>query len=302
MGSIVNITCDIFSIEADKWVDTDCNAELVNSKIRFTTNKLGTYRLNAIELDGKSDSESVSSECDVSPAPYAIVCAWFGVMILLFVFTIMTRMNKPTLYTPVITNPQHTSRFSEIKLESERSPKSENLPPPLFVLQHPGSSVSGFFKQHILYDLFSSQAPIDTINHIGSFMSSMFFGYAVLGAFIYEYGNVDDNKNYSLGDVLNKFYPVDLQYVFIALGLVIPAALPLRVLAKTQLTRKFKIPAAVFSIVVLIGSIVASILMGVYFCQGASLRWTVAYLIYIPLELLISEFIAATILFMVRTR
>jgi len=35
--------------------------------------------------------------------------------------------------------------------------------------------------------------------------------------------------------------------------------------------------------------------MGAYFCQGAAMRWTLSYLIFIPLELAISEFIVSAI-------
>jgi hypothetical protein len=39
------------------------------------------------------------------------------------------------------------------------------------------------------------------------------------------------------------------------------------------------------------------VLMCSYFCQAATLRWTLAYMIFIPAELIISEFVISTMLF-----
>jgi hypothetical protein len=303
-SSKLDMKCQIFSYDTETWDDSECNSEVVDSKIKITTLKIGAYRFDATELANSDNPDSIlGSECEMNPAPYAIVCVWFGIVIMMFMMTIMTRMNKPHLYRPVnLTIDTHkTDRVTVF--DGDMSPKGISLPP--VVIQPPTPQVSRvplIFKQHILYDLFSNQAPLDTINHIGSFMSSMFFGFALLGAFVYGFGDMDDNTNYSLEDVSDEYYPGDMKYVFIALALVIPVALPLRVLVKTKLNAKIRIPAAIFSMVVLIASIVGVLLMGGYFCQGASVRWTLAYLIYIPLEVAISEFLVAAVLFMVRTR
>jgi len=298
----VRVKCQIFSYDTGVWSDTECESEVVGYNIRITSRTLGTYRLEAIEVASTDESEfQTVSECEMNPAPYAIVCVWFGIVIMMFMMTIMTRMNKPHLYRPVnltIIDTKKTDRISE--LDNVMSPKSDGLPP--IVIAPPAvqaSKISTFFKQHILAELFTNQSPMESINNIGSFMSSMFFGFAVLGAFVFGAGDSNDNTNYNLEDISDDNYPKDLKYVFIALALTIPVALPLRVMTKMTLDKKFKIPIAILSMVTLIGSILGVLLMGAYFCQGASMRWTLNYLIYIPLELTITEFIVAAVVFMV---
>jgi len=113
--------------------------------------------------------------------------------------------------------------------------------------------------------------------------------FCVLGVFNYTFQDIEDYSEYTK----TEYYPGDMKSVFIALALVTPAILPFRLMSKfNNIGRSL---TAAFTVITLIGSIVGVLTMGALFCQGAAMRWTLSYLIYIPLELAITEFIVATV-------
>jgi hypothetical protein len=117
-----------------------------------------------------------------------------------------------------------------------------------------------------------------------SLMTVSIFGFAILGAFTYHY---DDNSDVSFSDIVEDYYPEDLNQVFIALALVIPVVLPIRLVS--YLTGTLNALPVAFFILILIGSIVR------VFTMGAMIRWTLSYHTFTPFKLPISEFILATV-------
>jgi len=292
------VTCQTFSYDTELWMDTQCDTKVEDDKVKITTNTLGVYRLQLVDHIPETQTESL---CEMNPAPYAIVCTLFGLVILMFIISILSRTNKLETYQfSNISNETHKKNKLSGFEKSSMSPNSstsnrDEIHPPVR-----SSSTSSFFNQHILADILKNQDPVEKINHMLSLLTSMFFGYAVLGAFNYAYGDIEDNSEDTFSDVAHDYYPMDLKYVCIALALVIPVALPLRLM--TKIPGIAKLITLVFTIVILVGSILGVLLMGAYFCQGAAMRWTLSFLIYIPLELATSEFMIATVLFVAGRR
>ena len=124
-----------------------------------------------------------------------------------------------------------------------------------------------------------------------SLLTVSLLGFAILGAFTYHYGDIDDDSEVSFSDIAEDYYPGDLKMVFIALALVIPAVLPIRLISR--LHKISRSVAVAFTVMILIGSVIGILYMGAIFCKGAMMRWTLSYLIYTPLELAICELILA---------
>jgi hypothetical protein len=280
------VKCQIYSEGSGVWEDANCNGKIKHNKVKVISNKLGTYRLMLVEAS-EIVSESLS-ECEMNPAPYAVVCVWFGLVILLFIFCNLFESSKPTLYNQVNhgLETHKTNRFTGFE-KDVASPRIN-----VEQIQAPTPS-SSFFSKHILVSLFKTSDPVERINKIVSLLTSMFLGFAILGAFNYHYGDVEDNSESSMTDIVSDYYPGDMKSVFITLALVTPAILPFRLMSKfNNIGRSL---TSAFTVLTLIGSIVGVLTMGALFCQGAAMRWTLSYLIYIPLELAITEFIVATV-------
>lgn len=102
-----------------------------------------------------------------------------------------------------------------------------------------------------------------------SLLTISLLGFAILGAFIYYNGDIDDNSDISFRDISEDYYPGDLKMVFIAMAWVIPVAITIRLLSN----------------LIIIASIAKILTMGAIFCKGASMRWILSYLIYTLLNL-----------------
>jgi hypothetical protein len=282
------VKCQIFSKGSGIWTDIECQGKVEDEKVKLSSKTLGTYRLLLVEEDPQAQLES---ECEMNPAPYAIVCTWFGLVILVFMSNILSKgSRKPELYRPanlgmetnrtVISTP-HDKRGLSINDISEIEPA--------IMIQR--SKLSSILQEHILVQIFKNQIPVDKVRSMVNLLNSMFSGFALLGALLY--GDYQDNSNDSMSELAEEYYPEDMKKIFIALALVIPVVLPLRFSHKMNEVGK-RITAAVTALV-LLGCILGVLLMGAYFCQGAAMRWTLSYLIFIPLELAISEFIVSAI-------
>jgi len=295
--SELGVNCQIYTPETNTWRNIQCTGEAQDTKLRIQSNQLGTYKLSVQEvtIDTLIESEDeTESECDVSPAPFAILGVWLGLLALkLLVSTLLKYQGKfnqnTTIFTPANQAPTYDNQDRKIQLSAEDIKISIDIEQ-----NHKGPILRRLFKQHILSYVFSSQSAYSGFFYMINMTGSMVLGYALLGAFVYSKGSIEDNDN-SINDIAAEFYPIDIKYVFIVLALVIPATLPLRLLADKD-NYALKVLAQVFNLTITLGSVLGVILMGIYFCQGAALRWTLAYLIFIPLELLISEVIIASVL------
>jgi hypothetical protein len=291
----VNVLCHVYSYGKDEWTDTGCSAEIEDKKIRISTSKLGVLRiLNVSEIYAAGEGE-----CETNPAPYGVLLIWFGLSITLLLILMLNKMNKLTTYEPtsqVTTNrnltlglkaPEYSLPRCEVDINLQLSPSSMTIFKKNF-------SFLEFIKNHILVSLFTNSSPVTALHQLVSFLTSMILGYALLGSFVHAFGDSKDNSSLNFEDISEMYYPEDIKIIFLSLGLVIPVTLPLRILVKAN--RPGMIPVEIFTLIALIGSVLGVLLMGAYFCQGAIIRWTLSYLIFIPLELCISEFIIATVL------
>jgi mannose/fructose/N-acetylgalactosamine-specific phosphotransferase system component IID len=107
-----------------------------------------------------------------------------------------------------------------------------------------------------------------------SLITASLLGFTILGALTYQYVEIDDNSEVSLSDIAEDYYPEDLKMVFMALSLVIPAVLPIRLISK--FTGVFRPLAVAFSMLTLIGSIFGIFTISAILCQGAMMRWTLS--------------------------
>lgn len=129
----------------------------------------------------------------------------------------------------------------------------------------------------------------------------MQLGYGLLGTFISAFTDSDDNQNDTMNDIGDLHYPHDVRYIFMALAIVIPVAVPVRFLAKTLKTKVLLICTLLTTAVMLV-SMAGILVMGAVFCMAAVHRWTAMYLIFIPLELVINEFLIMLMLFVAGKR
>jgi hypothetical protein len=275
------VKCQIFSEEAALWQNVGCTGKISDSKVKVTTSNFGTMRLFTVEEDLLNTSDE---ECEMNPAAYAIVCFWFSLMTLATIINYLTYRNQPELYNVVggvITGSRNKENFEKYEL----SPRSQTEE-----VKSPGSN---FLKKYILLRIFSNLSRVEKLYYMLSLLTATLLGFAILGAFTYHYGDIHDNYDASFSDISEKYYPEDLKMVFIALALVIPVVLPIRLISK--LTGALRPLTVAFTILILIGSIVGVLTMGTIYCQGAMMRWTLSYLIYTALELAISELILAAV-------
>jgi hypothetical protein len=162
-------------------------------------------------------------------------------------------------------------------------------------------NILNYLKLHLLVEIFKENAMLYKLSHIINLFTSMYLGYALIGAILYSQIDIDNRAEDSLTDISEEHYPEDFKHIFIVLGIIIPVSLPLRFVIKID-KRRVIIPVLMVTLVVMVGSLLGVLLMGRYFCETATLRWTLAYLIFIPLELSISEFIIALVLFIAGRR
>jgi len=287
----LSVKCQLYSEGTGNWQDSECLSEISEQKVKVTSKNLGTYRLILVEDSPQAELES---ECVMNPGPYAIVCVWFALVIFMFIISILSKASgKPELYRP--TNlPPDTNRTNVFSDDRKRIPSAMDISElPQIHTTNETNMLLSIIKVHILVQMFKNHNPVDKVINMISLFTSMFLGFALLGAFTYTYGDSEDNSNDTMADMSNKYYPEDMKNVLIALAMVIPTALPLRFSHK--MTGASKKVAVAFSTLTLIGSILGVLLMGAYFCQGASIRWVLSYLIFVPLELVTSEFIISTV-------
>jgi hypothetical protein len=213
-------------------------------------------------------------------------------MTLTTIINFLSSDKQPELYTVVGTGVKTGSRNVHSFEKSQLSTESR-----LEEVKSPGVK---FLRQYILVHVFRKSSPFEKVYTWLSLLTATFFGFAILGAFTYHYGDIDDNSEASFRDAAEDYYIEDLKMVSIALALVIPVVLPIRLIYK--LTGILKALAVGFTILILAGSIIGVLTMGAIFCWGAMMRCTISYLIYTPLEFLISELILASLLHLAGVR
>jgi len=162
-------------------------------------------------------------------------------------------------------------------------------------------TIQSYIKLYVLVELFKKNNVFYKLSHIISLFTSMYLGYALIGAIMYSQIDIDRDADDSFTEISDNHYPSDAKYIFIALGIIIVVALPLRFLVKLN-NKKVTIPTLAATLTVLVVSMLGVLLMGGYSCKAAADRWTLAYLIFIPLELTISEPIIAAVLFVAGKR
>jgi hypothetical protein len=279
----LGVKCQIFSEEAGLWQNADCIAKISDSKVKVSTSSFGTMRLITVEEDL---ADASNEECEMNPAAFSIVCVWLSLMTILTIINYLTNRKQTELYNVVgggvITGSRNVNSFNK---SADFSPRSQ--------IEDMNSPSSNFLKQFILLRIFTASGRYEKVYYMLSLLTATLFGYATLGGLTYHYGYIDDNSDASLSDISERYYPEDLKMVFIALALVIPVVLPIRLISK--LTGAFRPLTVAFTILILIGSIVGVLTMGTIYCQGAMMRWTLSYLIYTPLELAISELMIAAV-------
>jgi hypothetical protein len=280
------VKCEIFSVEADIYKDSDCTGLISDGVVNLNTTSIGTIRLHTVEEDivDISDDDD-DEECDINPAPYAIVGIWLFLMLVVTIINLFIKHKKLDIY-----------KFVIVSLTSERNSPSLDVmkfpnQPGVNEIQRPKSN---FLRHFILFRILSNSYKFGMIYSMLSVLTVSLFGFAILGAFMYHYGDINDNSESSFSDIAEDYYPEDLRMVFIALALVFPAVLPIRLISKLKEIYKFL--AIAFTVLILIGSTIAVFIIGTIYCKGAVMRWTLSYLIFIPLELVINEIILAALL------
>jgi hypothetical protein len=110
-----------------------------------------------------------------------------------------------------------------------------------------------FLNQFILLRILSKSDRFEKVYSVS------LLAFAILDAFTYYYGDIHDDSEVSFSDISEDYYPGDLKMVFIYLALVIPVALPIRLIS--SLNKILRFLAVAFTVKVLIG------------CAVGILRW-----------------------------
>jgi hypothetical protein len=309
------VECTIYSTNDGSWSDNKCSSEIMDGKIKVQTSSLGSLSFKLVDVNPVDpvdpDDPDINvdddddSDCEVSPGPFVIVGLWFGMLFVSIVVVIMLKINRPDLMGPHLYTidtrkaqaPPASPEDIELQLANSKDIEVVKEQPPAPI----DYTIQSYVKLYLLVEPFKKNDVLYKISHIISLFTSMYLGYALIGAIMYSQIDVDSDADDSFDDISQEHYPEDAKYIFIALGIIIPVALPLRFLAKLN-NKKVTVPTLAATLTVMVGSMLGVLLMGGYFCKAAADRWTLAYLIFIPLELTISEPIIATVLFVAGKR
>jgi hypothetical protein len=280
---------------------TDCNISLEDDKVRIELTELGVFELEVMGYIPVSEDDD--DECDTHSAPFIIVGVWFIACVLGVTLLQVLKDKKPHLFNfdRLTLESQRTGREngnkglvsspSEIEIEIREDPETgtkQEAPRGHILIQ--------FLKLHIFYEIFRESTYLYRVLHFIVFLNTMQLGYGLLGTFIFAFTDSDDNQNDTMNDIGDLHYPHDVRYIFMALAIVIPVAVPVRFLAKTLKTKVLLICTLLTTAVMLV-SMAGILVMGAVFCMAAVHRWTAMYLIFIPLELVINEFLIMLMLF-----
>jgi hypothetical protein len=301
------ILCREYSVQEKAWISHECEAHVVDNRLEIQTSSFGLLRL---EVDPGSSSVESDDECDVMVAPYVILGVWFCVLTFIWFIIINIKGYTDKAYElPSISSeyvdtqngsyrPKQVEERAPYSAEEEANimtvPPSPTHKPPKVPTAN--WSIRSYFKLHILIEIFRKDSKMYSMIHLFNFMVSQHLGFALLGTFIYAFTDSEDNSSDSIHEIADDNYPYDLRYIFMALAIVIPVSVPARFLVKLR-NRVVDIVLLISSVSIFVGSMLGIVLMCSYFCQAATLRWTLAYMIFIPAELIISEFVISTMLF-----
>ncbi len=298
--------CKLYTEE--KWEYTDCNISLQGDLVRVQMTKLGVFELEVedyvpppVDVDVDYDDDE---ECDTHPAPFIIVGIWFLIGIVGFIVLQTLKSKKPELFKPV----KETSETKRSPIENDYSSPPSNE---IEIRQDTDSGTKKetsfnqilvqFLKLHVIHEIFRKSQFLYRLLHFIVFLNTMQLGYGLLGTFIFAFTDSDDNQDDSMDNIAEMHYPNDTRYIFMALAIVIPVATPVRFLAKTYNTEVI-LACTVLTSALMLVSMAGILVMGAVFCMGAVHRWTAMYLIFIPLELVISEISIMVMLFVAGKR
>lgn len=314
-----SLVCRRYSTEEEEWQVHSCEIEIIEDVLQVKSRSTGIMKLEILikPTPESPDQEIVEEDdCEIMVAPYVIVGTWFCVLALIWFVIVNIKGEKDHAYEV----PNASSEYQETQSQNRSYRPKQNEyqlsssveevgsirstpPSPATSTEIPTVDwrVGSYFNLYIIIEIFRKDTKMYCMIHLTNFMATMHLGFALLGTFIFAFTDSEDNSSDTISEIALKHYPFDTRYIFMALAIVIPVSLPGRFLVKVG-HGVVDIILLITSLFILLGSIFGILLMGSYFCQAATTRWTLAYLIFIPLELLISEFIISLVLFVASKR